>query len=147
MGRTKLAGKAADLVKDILLPRKMGLGEAVGRLGPDALFATLAAINAGPEATLTDRLLLGGASFAGGAGGGIVAGNAAKRIGANQTIQGLADMAGSIGGDMVAMNAGLGATALADKLRGGEGLNPYERMNAKQHAEMERAMAERLMQG
>ena len=147
MSKGRLAGKAVNLVRDILTPKGMNAGQLATRLGPDALFAVLAGINAGPEATVADQLLLGGASFAGGAGGGIVAGNLAGKVTKNQTIQGLADMAGSIGGDMASMNVGLGATALADRLSGGAGLNPYERMSAQQHAEMERVIAERLMQG
>jgi len=141
----KLAGKALGLGKELIIPKGLTLKDLAVRGTPDAAFALLAAASAGPEATLVDRALMGGASFAGGFGGGLAAGNVARKMGAGNTIQGLADMGGSIVGDMAAMNAGLGATRIANQLQGGPALDPYERMSAQQHSQMEQQIADRLM--
>ncbi len=141
----RLTGQAFNLGKDLLIPKGMSLAQLAGRAAPDALFAGMAAAGAGPEATLADRALLAGASFGGGFGGGIIAGNAAKKLRAGNTIQGLADMGGSIIGDMAAMPVGLAATRVANQVQGGPALDPYERMSAQQHQMMEQQIADRLM--
>ena len=48
---------------------------------------------------------------------------------------GLVDMAGSFGGDYAGMFAGDAIMRGKDKLMGGEGLNPYERMGKQQQEE------------
>ena len=141
----RLTGKAFNLGKDLLIPQGVTLGQLAARAVPDAAFAGLAAATAGPEATLADRALLAGSSFAGGFGGGIAAGNVARKLGAGNTVQGLVDMGGSIVGDMAAMPVGLAATRVANQLQGGPALDPYERMNAQQHRMMEQQIADRLM--
>ena len=141
LGKT---GKFAADARKFFLPADMGAGQVAFRLIPDAAFATLAAATAGPEADLIDRLALGGAQFVGGAGGGLAAGGIARKLRATPAIEGLADMAGSFAGDYAGMTAGLGATALKDKLAGGEGLNVYERMSREQQIQMEEAIQQKL---
>ena len=143
----RLTGKAFNLGKDLLIPQGVTLGQLAARGVPDALFAGVAAASAGPEATAADRALLAASSFGGGFGGGIVASNAAKKLmpKAGNTMLGLIDMGGSVVGDMAAMPVGLAATRVADRVGGGQGLDPYERMSAQQHAVMEQQIADRLM--
>ena len=74
--------------------------------------------------------------------GGIAAGRAAAAAKAPIAIQGLVDMAGSFGGDYAGMYAGDAIMRAKDKLFGGEGLNPYERMGKKE----QEAYAEQIEQ-
>ena len=137
-------GKFAADARKFFLPSDMNAGQLAFRLVPDAAFATLAGATAGPEADLLDRLLLGSAQFVGGAGGGLAAGGIARKMGAGQAIEGLADMAGSFGGDYAGMTAGLAATAAKDKLTGGEGLHVYDRMSREQELQMAEAIKQKL---
>lgn len=147
LGSIKHLGKIGNFAADarkFFLPENMKAGEIAFRLVPDAAFATLAGATAGPEADLVDRLLLGGAQFVGGAGGGLAAGGIARKLGAPGAVENLADMAGSFGGDYVGMVAGLGATGLKDRAMGGEGLDVYQRMSKEQEQQMANAITQKL---
>ena len=96
------------------------------RLAPDVFFGGMAAMQTPGD--LADKLVAGGAQAIGGGLGGIAAGRAAAAAKAPIAIQGLVDMAGSFGGDYAGMYAGDAIMRTKDKLFGGEGLNPYERM-------------------
>lgn len=138
-------GKFAGDARKFLLPENIKAGEMALRILPDAGFGILAGASLGPEADLLDRILVGSTQAAGGIGGGLVAGGVARKLGAPGTVESLADMAGSIAGDMGAMNIGLGATALKDKIMGGEGLNPYEKMSAAQQKQLQDAITAQVM--
>lgn len=100
------------------------------RLAPDIFFGGMAAMQTPGD--LADKLVAGGAQAIGGGLGGIAAGRAAAAAKAPIAIQGLVDMAGSFGGDYAGMYAGDAIMRAKDKLFGGEGLNPYERMGKKE---------------
>ena len=108
-------------------------GQLAFRLAPDLFFGGLAAVSTPGD--LADKLVAGGAQAIGGGLGGIAAGRAAGALGAGGTVQGLVDMAGSFGGDYAGMYAGDAIMRGKDKLCGGEGLNPYERMGKEQQDE------------
>ena len=120
---TAIVGK--ELAKD---PAQLAF-----RLAPDVFFGGLAAVQTPGD--LADKLVAGGAQAIGGGLGGIAAGRAAGALGAGGTVQGLVDMAGSFGGDYAGMFAGDAIMRGKDKLMGGEGLNPYERMGKQQQEE------------
>ena len=105
-------------------------GQLALRLAPDVFFGGMAAMQTPGD--LADKLVAGGAQAIGGGLGGIAAGRAAGAMGAPGAIQGLVDMAGSFGGDYAGMYAGDAIMRGKDKLFGGEGLNPYERMGKKE---------------
>ncbi len=108
-------------------------GQLAMRLAPDVFFGGMAAMQTPGD--LADKLVAGGAQAIGGGLGGIAAGRAASRLGASDTVAGLVDMAGSFGGDYAGMFAGDAIMRGKDKLMGGEGLNPYERMGKEQQDE------------
>lgn len=148
--QNKNIGQYAGDLRKFLVPDGTTAGGLALRGLPDVAFGVLAGATAGPEADFIDRLLIGGTQAAGGLGGGLVAGGLARRIPGvkvGSAVENLADMAGSIAGDMGAMNVGLGATRVYDMAKGGAGTDPYQRMSAQQQAELERAIAQRLMGG
>jgi hypothetical protein len=116
----------------------MSKGQIAGRLGPDAFFGGIAALQTPGD--IGDKLIAGTGSALGGGIGGLALGRAGQRFG--DTAGFLADAAGSIGGDYIGMSAGDSVMRAKDRLMGGEGLSPYERMSAEQQA----AFAEQIRQ-
>jgi hypothetical protein len=112
---------------------QMGKGEIIGRLAPDVMFGGLAALQTPGD--VGDKLIAGGTSALGGALGGIGLSRGASRLGINGMGNYMADMAGSIGGDVIGMGIGDGLMRGKDKLAGGTGQTPYERMSAEQQAQ------------
>jgi len=127
---------------------KSGIGKTIfgdmtkkqiaGRLGPDAFFGGIAALQTPGD--LGDKLIAGSASALGGSIGGLALGRAGQRFG--DTAGFLADAAGSIGGDMVGMSVGDSIMRGKDSMMGGSGQTPYERMSAEQ----QRLFAEQIRQ-
>jgi hypothetical protein len=109
----------------------MTKGQIAGRVGPDAFFGGIAALQTPGD--LGDKLIAGGASALGGSMGGLALGRAGQKFG--DTAGFLADAAGSIGGDMVGMSVGDSIMRGKDSLMGGSGQTPYERMSAQQQAQ------------
>ena len=107
---------------------KMGIA---GRLAPDAAFAGLTM--AQTPGDLGDKLIAGGAQFIGGGGTGLALGRAAQRFGTGASVT--ADMLGSYMGDVGGMMVGDSLMRGKDRMFGGEGQTPYERMSAKQQEE------------
>ena len=106
------------------------LVDYLGTFGFDILFGGLSA--AQTPGDLGDKLIAGTTQAIGGGLGGVglsaVTGNTGK-------YRFLTDMAGSIGGDFAGMAVGDNMMKIKDKLSGGEGKTPYERMNAEQQKE------------
>ena len=134
MAGTKLAAAANPAFKS-------GIGKAlfgdmtkagiVGRLTPDAAFAGLTM--AQTPGDLGDKLIAGGTQFIGGGGTGLAASRALQRFGPGVSVT--ADMIGSFAGDIGGMMAGDSLMRGKDRMFGGEGQTPYERMSAQQQEE------------
>lgn len=108
-----------------------GPGEIAMRVAPDLLFGVLEA--AMTPGDLADKAIAGLGSATGGVTGGVLLG---KLGGKNQMLATALDMAGSIGGDMVGREGANLVMKGKDKLMGGSGQNPYERMGDQQQAMM-----------
>jgi len=119
---------AGDAIKYLF--KGMGKGEIAMRVAPDLMFG-------GIEAAMTpgdigDKIIAGTGSALGGSLGGVALG----KLGGPGALGTVLDMAGSIGGDMVGRE---GASLLLrgkDKLGGGQGLTPYEKMSEQQQLQM-----------
>ena len=115
----------------------MGRTEIIGRLAPDALYSGMEfAMTPGD---LADKSIAAAGSFVGGAGGGLALG---RLGGKNQGAGFLLDMAGSLGGDFAGRAAYEAAQRGKDKLMGGEGLTPYERLAMEDRQQLEQLIRE-----
>lgn len=127
----RMAGGSLKFLKSLFAGQSPG--EIALRLAPDIGFGVLE--GAMTPGDLADKLIAGTGSAAGGVSGGLLLG---KLGGKNQMLTQALDMAGSIGGDF-AGRAGADVLMKAkDKVMGGKGQNPYDRMSeaqSKQFAE------------
>lgn len=137
-GLTALAGGTKNL-----LFGSMGKKEIAQRLAFDAVFGGMAAVQTPGD--LGDKLIAGGSTFVGGGLTGLAAGGAVRRMGGPQWLEGTADMVGSFGGDYLGMMAGDSIQRGKDKLMGGEGLTPWERMGAEQQAQYAQELEQQIM--
>ena len=132
---------------------KSGVGKAVfgdmtksqilNRVAPDALFGGIAALQTPGD--IGDKLIAGTTSAVGGGLGGLALGRAGQRFG--DTAGFLADAGGSIVGDMAGMVVGDTAMRGKDRIMGGDGLTPYERMSAQQQAEFAQQIRQQTLAG
>ncbi|MAP24113.1 MAG: hypothetical protein CMM87_01085 [Rickettsiales bacterium] len=106
---------------------------------PDAVFGGLAAVQTPGD--LGDKLIAGTTSAIGGSLGGLALGGLSR----NQLASMALDTAGSLGGDMLAYQAGEQLMRAKDKLSGGKGQTPYERMGAKEQAIFEEQLRRQIM--
>lgn len=111
----------------------MGPAEIATRLTPDV-------IGMGVEMAYTpgdfgDKVIAGLGSGIGGSTGGLLLG----KVGGTGALGTALDFAGSIGGDMLGRNASEVAMRGKDKLMGGKGQTPYEKMGEQQQLEMMQA--------
>ena len=98
------------------------------RLGLDVMFGGMTAMQTPGD--LGDKLIAGSATaLGGGLGGGLVTGVTGGRFGQ------IGEVLGGVGGDMIGYPAGEALMRAKDKLGGGLGQTPYERMNAEQQAQ------------
>ena len=137
-GLTALAGGTKNL-----LFGSMGKKEIAQRLAFDAVFGGMAAVQTPGD--LGDKLIAGGSTFVGGGLTGLAAGGAVRRMGGPQWLEGTADMVGSFGGDYLGMMAGDSLQRGKDKLMGGEGLTPWERMGAEQQAQYAQELEQQIL--
>jgi len=121
----------------------MTKGQIAARLAPDAIFGGVAALQTPGD--IGDKLIAGGASAIGGGLGGLALGRAASRFGEGASIA--ADFGGSILGDMGGMAVGDALLRGKDKLGGGNGLTPYERMSADQQAQFAEQIRRQTLAG
>ena len=122
------------------LIRTMGPLEMAFRLGPDAGFALLNAIQTPGD--LGDKLAVGGTQFLMETGLGLSAGKLAK----NQQLSGLLDMGGSIVGGYGSMPVSDMLLRGKDKLTGGQGLTPYEKLSLAQQQELAQQIEQQVLQ-
>ena len=127
----RIAGTALGLGKSLF--KGMGPGEIAMRLGPDAVFGAME--GAMTPGDLGDKIIAGSGAAIGGATGGLVLG----KLGGSGALGTALDMAGSLGGDMIGRATSEQILKAKDKLGGGEGLTPYEKMSKEQQMQMMQA--------
>ena len=127
----RAAGAALGLGKSLF--KGMGPADIALRLGPDAMFGVME--GAMTPGDLGDKIIAGSGSAIGGAMGGLALG----KLGGNSPLGAMLDMGGSIGGDMLGRAASEQILRGKDKLGGGEGLSPYEKMGQQQQVQMMQA--------
>ena len=122
---------------------EMTKGQIAQRLVPDAIFGGVAALQTPGD--IGDKLVAGSASALGGGLGGLALGRAAERFGPTAGLA--ADFGGSIIGDMGGMAVGDTIMRGKDKLMGGEGQTPYERMSTQQQAQFADQIRQQTLAG
>tara|TARA_B100002019_G_scaffold249713_1_gene229217 strand:- start:39 stop:542 length:504 start_codon:yes stop_codon:yes gene_type:complete len=115
----------------------MSKGDILFRLMPDAAFGVL-------EGTMTpgdigDKLIAGTSTAVGGSMGGLALG---RLGGKNQLLGQALDMAGSIAGDFGGRAVGEQLQRGKDKLAGGKGQSPYERLSEQDRQKLEQMIRE-----
>jgi len=142
MSKTRMAGNALKWLfskagKNVGDPReKMNVMDIAARLGPDAVFSTMAA--ASTPGDLSDKLLVGATDFVGSGLTGLAAGRA--------TNSALVDQVASIAGAYGSMPVADMAMRGKDKLMGGAGMTPYERLSVEQQEQMREQITQQVMQ-
>ncbi len=124
---------------------QMGKADIISRLAPDAIFGGMAALQTPGD--IGDKLIAGSTSALGGGLGGIALSRGASRLGMNGMGNYLADMAGYVGGDMVGMGVGDTLMRGKDKIAGGAGMTPYERMSAEQQKQFADQIRQQTLSG
>ena len=115
----------------------MSKGDIAARLAPDIMFGGLEA--AMTPGDLADKLIAGGSTALGGSLGGLSLG---RLGGQNQALGYVLDMAGSIGGDMGGRMVGEPIQRGKDKVAGGKGQTPYERLSEEDRQKLEEMIRE-----
>ena len=138
MAKAKLAGQALNALKGLFAGQSNA--EIALRLAPDIGFGVLEGVLTPGD--LGDKIIAGGTSGLGGAAGGLLLG---KLGGKNPMLTQALDMAGSIGGDFAGRAGGDLIMRGKDKLMGGEGQNPYERLNAEQQEQFAESVRAQLL--
>ena len=123
----------------------MAKGDIMGRLAPDVMFGGMAALQTPGD--IGDKLIAGGTSALGGGLGGIALSRGASRLGIEGMGNYVADIAGSFGGDVVGMGIGDNLMRGKDKIAGGVGQTPYERMSADQQAQFAEQIRRQTLAG
>ena len=122
------------------LTKGIGPGEMALRVVPDIGFGVMAA--AQTPGDLGDKLIAGSTQAIGGVTGGLLGG---KLGGSNQILSNMLDMGGSVAGDFAGMAVGDNAQRIKDKIMGGEGLTPWERMGAEQQVQYAQELEQQIL--
>ena len=143
MAKAKMAGKLLEyLTKGLRKTDGSGafdMGQVGMRVVPDAVLGGLAAIQTPGD--LGDKLIAGSTSALGGTLGGLSLGGLTRN-----PIGSLAlDTVGSLGGDMLGYQIGDQLMRAKDKLGGGKGQTPYERMGSEQQAIYEEQLRRKIL--
>jgi len=141
MAKTKMAGQLLQYLTKGLrgADGALDMGQVGMRVVPDALFGGLAAIQTPGD--LGDKLIAGSTSALGGSLGGLSLGGLTPN-----PIGSLAlDTVGSLGGDMLGYQIGDQLMRAKDKLGGGKGQTPYERMASEQQAIYEEQLRRKFL--
>ena len=138
----RFAGKALEAGPKAVqwLTKGIGPGEMALRVVPDIGFGIMAA--AQTPGDVGDKLIAGGTQTLGGITGGLLGG---KLGGSNQILSNMLDMGGSVAGDFAGMAIGDNAQRIKDKMMGGEGLTPWERMGAEQQAQYAQELEQQIL--
>jgi hypothetical protein len=150
---TRMAGQAMAPAADAMF--KKGIGNAIFgnmtkqqvgmRLAPDLMFGGLAGVMTPGD--IGDKLIAGSTQAIGGGLGGVALGRGAQRLGLGEGAGFMADMAGSIGGDYAGMAVGDTLMRGKDRLGGGSGQTPYERLSAEQQKQLEEQIRQQALAG
>jgi|TARA_B100000085_G_scaffold282213_1_gene310332 hypothetical protein len=133
MGIGRFAGSALKGLFTIPGSKELMTKGQIGmRLAPDLMFGALEGVMTPGD--LGDKLIAGTASGLGGGLGGLALGKLGR---GNEAAGFLLDMGGSIGGDMLGRSVGEVAQRGKDKLTGGEGLTPYEKLSKADREKLE----------
>ena len=141
----KLGGRKAGqtlnwLAWDPIANQRRSTADLAMRLGYDAVFGGLAA--AQTPGDIGDKAIAGLMS----AGGGGVGGLALGRLGGkNQYLTNVLDMAGSIGGDFGGMALSDASLRLKDRVGGGMGQTPWEKMGSEQQADYAKELEQQIL--
>ena len=138
MAKGKMAGQALNALKSLFAGQSNA--EIALRLAPDIGFGVLEGVLTPGD--LGDKIIAGGTSGLGGATGGLLLG---KLGGKNPMLTQALDMAGSIGGDFAGRAGGDLIMRGKDKLMGGEGQTPYERLSAEQQEQFAESVRAQLL--
>jgi len=143
----RLAGTALKNTGKFLV-QNMGnnAGEVAFRVLPDVGFGVLAATQTPGD--IGDKLIAGGSQALGGVLGGVGTVGALRKVPglANKNMfLTLADQAGSIGGDFAGMAIGDNLMRGKDKLMGGYGETPWERMSAEQQQQFAAQLEQQIL--
>mgnify|MGYP001271201382 CR=1 FL=1 len=141
MAKAQMAGKLLQYLTKGLRKADgaLDMGQVGMRVVPDAVFGGLAAIQTPGD--LGDKLIAGTTSALGGSLGGLALGGLTPNPIASLAL----DTAGSLGGDMLGYQVGDQLMRAKDKLSGGKGQTPYERMGAREQAIYEEQLRRQIM--
>ena len=114
------------------------------RLGLDAGIAVIQ--GATTPGGLDEKLIAGVTDFGLSAGSGLVAGGAARKMGADQLAEGTADMIASFAGGYAAYPAGNALIRAKDALTGGPGLTSFEKMAQEDQKKMIEQIQQQTLQ-
>lgn len=127
--------KLLALFKNPATGQMLTKSELAARFAPDLFFGGVEAVMTPGD--LGDKAIAGLASATGGSLGGLALG---RFGGKNQALGYALDMAGSLGGDLIGRSIGEGIQRGKDKLSGGLGQTPYERLNERDRKAFEEAI-------
>ena len=137
---TKMAGgKLANFGTNAMSMMPQSARELGTRVLPDAMFGTLAGVMTPGD--LGDKLTAGGTQFLMETGLGLSAGKLSK----NQQLSGLLDMGGSIVGGYSSMPVSDQLLRIKDKIGGGEGMTPYEKLSAQQQMALAQQIEQQVL--
>ena len=141
----KLGGRKAGqllnwLAWDPIANQRRSAADLGMRLVYDVGFGGLAA--AQTPGDLGDKVITGLSTAAFGGGGGLALG---RLGGKNQMLTNALDMAGSVGGDFAGMAIGDSAMRLKDRIGGGIGETPWERMGSEQQAQFASDLEQQIL--
>ena len=134
----RMAGGSLKFLKSLFAGQSPG--EIALRLAPDVGFGVLEA--AMTPGDITDKLIAGSGSALGGVSGGLLLG---KLGGNNAMLTQALDMAGSIGGDFAGRAGAEVLMKAKDKVMGGKGQTPYERMSEEQSKQFAEQIRSQLL--
>lgn len=135
------AGLGKYLTKGLTKQGKLDYGQVAGRFIPDLVFGGLAA--AQTPGDMTDKLIAFGSTAIPSSLGGLAAAGVAKNP--YGLTAGLLDQAGSIAADYASFPAGEALMRAKDKLSGGKGQTPYERLSAQDQKIFEERLRRQIM--
>lgn len=144
MAKARLAGKAFNLLEYLTKGLRnadgaLDMGQVGMRVAPDAVFGGLAALQTPGD--LGDKVIAGTSSALGGTLGGLALGGLTP----NPLGSLVLDTVGSLGGDQLGYMAGDALMRAKDKLGGGKGQTPYERMGEREQAIMEERIRRQVL--
>jgi hypothetical protein len=123
----------------------MTKGQIATRLAPDLAFGVIG--GAMTPGDLGDKLIAGSSQAIGGGIGGLAVGRGLRAAGAGETVQTIGDFIGSYGGDFAGMAVGDTMMRGKDRLLGGTGQTPYEKMSEEQQKQLMQQIRQQTLQG